>query len=239
MSGTESGHELWDLRTLARARRLCDWMFSEIRPAGARRAAEVGAGIGTFSERLLAAGVEDLLLVEPEPACAAELERLFADDGRVRVARESLPASPSLRARRRELDLVVCQNVLEHIEDDRSALAAMAAALRPGGRIFLLVPAHQRLFGSLDRAYGHFRRYGRSRLLDLAASADLDVDRLYSFNLPGILGWWVSGKRGSPRIAEGPLRAYDAAIRFWRPVEQRVRPPVGLSLILDATMPAR
>jgi hypothetical protein len=72
MSGTESGDELWDLRTLARARRLCDWMFSEIRPAGARRAAEVGAGIGTFSERLLAAGVEDLLLVEPEPACAAE-----------------------------------------------------------------------------------------------------------------------------------------------------------------------
>ena len=55
----------YDLDELAEANRLADWMFEQFRPVVADETAEVGAGIGTFTGRLLGAGVERLLLVEP------------------------------------------------------------------------------------------------------------------------------------------------------------------------------
>jgi SAM-dependent methyltransferase len=38
-------------------------------------------------------------------------------------------------------DVALCLDVLEHIEDDRAALRAVAASLRPGGRLLLTVPS--------------------------------------------------------------------------------------------------
>src|SRR5690348_5087189 len=58
--------ELWDLETLAGASRLGDWMFEHFALLVRGRTVEVGAGIGTFSERMLAHGVADALLLEPE-----------------------------------------------------------------------------------------------------------------------------------------------------------------------------
>jgi SAM-dependent methyltransferase len=229
--------ELWDLEQLAGARGLCDWMFAQVEDVVGPRVAEVGAGIGTFTGRLLDAGAEQVLAIEPEPACAAELSRRFGSDPRVQVASETLPQSPSLDALAGACDLVLCQNVLEHIEDDEAAVRAMGLALRPGGTLVLLVPAHPRLYGALDRGYGHFRRYDRARLRRLAGAAGLHLDRLYSFNLLGIAGWWAKNRRGASAIGAGSLRAYEALLRVWRPVEDRLDLPVGLSLIARASRP--
>jgi SAM-dependent methyltransferase len=228
---------LWDLENLARARRLGDWMFEQFPPFAGGEVVEVGAGIGTFSERLLAAGAESLLLIEPEGSCAHELRSRFAADPRVEVANDLLPDSAALEARAARADFVVCQNVLEHIDDDAASVAAMGAALRPGGRMTLLVPAHPRLYNRLDRSYDHHRRYTRSRLRGLIANAGLELDQLYSFNLLGVPGWWLNGLRRSPGIGNGSLRAYEAMLRAWKPIEQRVRLPWGLSLIAQATRP--
>ena len=83
--------ELWDLQRLAAARGLGDWMFDQYADRVGSDVVEVGAGIGTFTERLLARGAARVLAIEPEPACAAVLARRFGDDARVTVARELLP----------------------------------------------------------------------------------------------------------------------------------------------------
>jgi phospholipid N-methyltransferase len=71
---TGAHDELWDLENLREARRLCDWMFEQCSAHVGGEVAEVGAGIGTFSERLMALpSVTSLLLVEPEPAYAEAL----------------------------------------------------------------------------------------------------------------------------------------------------------------------
>jgi SAM-dependent methyltransferase len=206
--------------------------------AGAR-VVEVGAGIGTFSARLLDAGARELLLVEPEAACVVELERRFAGDERVQVRAELLPEAPSLRARAGQFDVALSQNVLEHIEDDGAAMAAMARAVRPGGRLTALVPAHPRLYGPLDRAYGHHRRYTRQRLRAIVERAGLHVDRLYAFNALGIPGWWARSRTGASDIGGAPLRVYEALLGAWRPIERRIDPPFGLSLIVHARRPAQ
>ncbi len=230
--------ELWDLVNLRRARRLCDWMYEQSLPFVGGEVAEVGAGIGTFSERLLGhPRVTRLLLVEPEHACARVLEQDFADDARVSIARETLPDSPALDRRAGRIDFLLCQNVLEHVSEEGPAVRAMAHALRPNGRLTLLVPAHPRLYGNLDRVYGHHRRYTRERLRAVIAGAGLEVEDLYSFNLLGVPGWWLNRGRRSPRISRTALIAYEAMLRLWQPVERLRRPPWGLSLVAQARKP--
>jgi SAM-dependent methyltransferase len=229
--------DLWDLHELARARRLCDYMFAQIPVRADDRVLEVGAGIGTFSERLLGAGASELMLVEPEASCAAELRARFGADTRVHVHAELLPDAPSLAGRDGEFDLALSQNVLEHIEDDSAATVAMARALRPGGRLVALVPAHPRLYGPLDRGFGHYRRYTRERLEMLADSAGLEIERIHSFNALGILGWIARNRTGGGGVGGAPLRVYELLLAGWRPVEERLNLPVGLSLILRARKP--
>lgn len=224
-----------ELEHLAAAERLCDWMFDSVVGQARGNVAEVGAGIGTFSARLLAAGAERLLLLEPEPSLAEELRRRFERDERVTVVPEPIPEAPSLRGGR--FDLVLCQNVLEHVDDDEAAVAAMAAALRPGGRLALLVPADPGLFGPLDLSYGHRRRYTAERIEELLRGAGLTTLELRHFNLLGIPGWWAKNRRPGARVGPRALAAYEALLPLWRPLEERIRPSRGLSLIARAERP--
>lgn len=230
----EAEDPFWDLEALYDARRLGDWMYEQFAPYVRGLVVEVGAGIGTFSERILSDSVDSLLLIEPEAPCAAELRRRIGDDPRVEVVSELLPASPALGARAQACDFVLCQNVLEHIDDDYAAVDAMADALRPGGVLTLLVPAHPRLYNELDRRYDHRRRYSRERIRGAVRGADLELERLYSFNALGVAGWWVNRSRTDARVSPRALRAYEELVRFWKPIESRFGTPFGLSLIAHA-----
>lgn len=238
MSTTEiDEREVWDLENLARARRLGDWMHEQFAPYVGPSAVEIGAGIGTFSQRLLDQGVEDLLLLEPEPACLRRLHERYGDDPRCTVLDELLPGSAALAARAGTVDFVLCQNVLEHIADDAASVQAMARALRPGGVLSLLVPAHPRLFGRLDELYGHERRYTRPAVRTLMADAGLELLDLRSFNALGIAGWITKSRVGEPTLDPRSLAAYERIVPAWRAIERRVRLPVGLSLVAHARRP--
>ena len=225
--------EIWDLENLKRARGLGDWVFEQFDEHVRGRVAEIGAGIGTYSERIAATGtVDDLLLIEPEPACAQRLRAQFPQ-----VAEEELPDAPSLKPHDR--DFIVALNVVEHIADDHGAAAAMARALRPGGVLTLLVPAHPMLYGKLDVKYEHQRRYTRERLREVVEQAGLEVIDLYRFNALGILGWVVKNRTGDPRLDPRSLAAYERLLPAYRfLVEDRLRPPLGLSLIVHARLAA-
>ena len=226
--------EIWDLQNLARARRLGDWMFSQFADLVRGRVVEVGAGIGTFSERLLGAGAQDLLLIEPEPSCADHLRARFASRAGVEIAAETVPGSPALRERSGSADFILCQNVLEHVDDQRGALSEMSDALAPGGALGLLVPAHPRLYGPLDRRFGHLRRYRRRDLAGLVRGAGLEVDRIYSFNALGVLGWVAKSTRRNPSLDPASLRAYELLLPLYRWIEQLHPPPFGLSYVVRA-----
>lgn len=229
----------WDLDELARAHRLCDWMFEQFSDSVAGTVVEVGAGIGTFSARILGQGVDRLALIEPDPRCADGLEQRFGADARVEIARQTLQDAAVLDRLQGEVDAVICQNVLEHIVDDGAAIRRMALALRPGGELVLVVPAHPRLYGALDRAYGHHRRYTRERLRDLFDDAELELNKLYAFNTLGLLGWITKYRSRRPRLSRRSLQAYELLLRGWRPIERRVAMPIGLSLIARGHRPAQ
>src|SRR5690349_21720540 len=147
------------LERMAAAPRFNRWMFARLRPWIGRRVLEIGAGIGNMSVLLLDhAAVDRVVLTDTEPYYLSRLRERFAGRAQVAVAELRLPArDPRLVAER--LDTVVCLNVLEHIEQDGAALGAMRDLLQPGGRLVLLVPSLRALYGTLDEALGHFRRY--------------------------------------------------------------------------------
>ena len=122
---------------------------------------------------------------------------------------------------------MLAQNVLEHIEDDGGAAAEVAASLRPGGRFGVLVPAHPRLYSALDTAYGHI---GATPARACAASwraPTCGCSELHSFNLLGIAGWWAKKVAGSTHLDPRSLSVYEQLVRVWRPVEDRLSPPLG------------
>ena len=81
------------------------------------------------------------------------------------------------------MDLVVAFDVLEHIEDDDSAVAHVFRALRPGGRYLVAVPCDPRLWSAHDEAVGHVRRYTRDGLESLLRRGGFEVDQLRSWNV--------------------------------------------------------
>jgi SAM-dependent methyltransferase len=127
------------------------------------RVIDFGAGAGTFAVPLAATGIK-VTCVEP-------------DDGlRVVLESKGLPAVPRLDALGPETaDYVYTLNVLEHIEDDVSALRELGRVLRPGGRLFVYVPAFQVLYTSMDRRVGHHRRYRLPDLIKKIRRAGFEV----------------------------------------------------------------
>jgi len=111
-------------------------------------------------------------------------------------------------------------NVLEHIEDDVGVLDRLRRALRPGGTLMVLVPAHQALYGPMDEQAGHHLRYSRSVLGDRMERAGLRVETTRYFNPLGALGWWVNAKVLKPKDLSSA--SVNAQIRFYDSVVQPV-----------------
>src|SRR5262249_51842312 len=118
---------------------------------------------------------ERLVLTETEPALLkvlqARTQQYFGEAAKnVSVgALELGRSSTDLDALKREaFDTIISFNVLEHVEDDRSAIRDLLAILRssdtPVRRLVSFVPAQAWAISDLDRYYGHFRRYSASRI---------------------------------------------------------------------------
>lgn len=216
------------LERLAIANRFNRWMYERISPWIGASVLEIGSGIGNLSQFF--ADRDRVVLTDTEPAYRTYLENRFPDRSRVSVVPLTLPDVPAELAAN-PVQSVVCLNVLEHIEDDRAALAAMRRLLTPGGHLALLVPALPWLYGTLDRALGHYRRYTRPLLRERFAEAGLGLRRLSYFNLAGITGWWLMGKVLRREVLPAAsLAAYEALVPLFR-LERLIPARVGLSLI--------
>ena len=113
----------------------------------------------------------------------------------------------------------------------------MRSLLQPRGRLVLLVPALQSIYGTLDTALGHYRRYGAQELREKMAAAGLRLVRLEYFNLGGVLGWWLTGRvLRRTIIPRGSLRLYDSMVPLFR-LERFLPWRIGQSLIAVGEVP--
>jgi 2-polyprenyl-3-methyl-5-hydroxy-6-metoxy-1,4-benzoquinol methylase len=141
-------------------------------------------------------------------------------------------------------DLICLFDVLEHIDDDRSALAALASLLKPGGSLLISVPAYQWLWGPHDESLHHKRRYRQGDLVRLCGETGLEVVRSTYFNsllLPVAMAARVWDKLRGGKQASGtrlPATPVNTGLKevfaFERHLLKRVSLPFGLSILAVA-----
>lgn len=222
-----------ELDALSGARNYYRWLLRRFAPYVGAEVVEIGAGTGTFSEFLLSLPqVTRLVAIEPSENNFPLLAERLARDSRAITVKGYLEGSAAPES----ADSLVAVNVLEHIERDGELLRHAWDTARTSATLLLFVPALPAIFGSLDAAFEHCRRYTRTSLSDRLQTAGWQVERLGYMNLPGIIPWFVAGKMlRRTSIGGAEARLYD---RFVVPVaaaiEDRISPPIGQSLIAIA-----
>jgi SAM-dependent methyltransferase len=170
--------------------------------SGSDMAIDFGAGTGSLSVAARRKGL-DVQCVEQDPALARRLREqnltVYADLAEVVDGSQ---------------EFIYSLNVLEHIENDRNTLEALYSKLKPGGRLFLYVPAYGVLFSSMDRKVGHFRRYRKGGLTQIARDAGFVIERA---EYADSLGFFVTliykmiGSRDGD-LSPATVRFYDGFI---------------------------
>jgi SAM-dependent methyltransferase len=116
----------------------------------------------------------------------------------------------------KKFDYVYTSNVLEHIEDDVSALKDLYGAMCPKGVIGIYVPAFPLLFSGMDTAVGHVRRYRRKELVAKVTAAGFKVDICHHADFIGFfasIALKIVGFKGRTNLGStASLKFYDAWI---------------------------
>jgi len=215
-----------ELEIIAEMPRYYDWITDTIRPHVGGRVVEIGAGIGSLSERLLPLS-DDLCLVEPSTYFNSVLHQRFG--GRADVF--NLEAS-----HRGRCNTVVMVNVLEHIKDDAAVLAGVRELLEKGGKLAVFVPALPFLYSKLDEVVGHYRRHLRQDLSALLGGAGFEVIDICYMDILGILPWWlVMTLLGNTTFNRRQVRLYDTVgVPLTQDIEGLFKPGIGKNVLAVA-----
>ncbi len=179
---------LWSDSTLVEPDRFNTWPFvSSLIPASGRRL-EVAPGL---RPRLPIEGTQFVDISAPA------LAKLRARGARVALSKvSSLPFSDAT------FDLVCALDIIEHVDDDDSALSELVRVLRPGGLLLISTPLHPVLWNSFDDFVGHRRRYEPLCLLEKLAQHRLVVERSAPFGMQPRSSrlldwgmWWMTHRR--------------------------------------------
>ena len=138
---------------------------------------EIGCGRGDVSAYLAAKGWTGSAIDYSEAAIALATATLRDFPGVV-VKQQSLANVTGAYS------CIILWDVLEHIEDDREALRAIAKLLNPGGHVLFAVPSNPREWRWDDDFYGHYRRYTVAEMSDKLTEAGLQSVMFWDFTYP-------------------------------------------------------
>ena len=211
-------------------------------PTGeALRILDIGCGTGAMLDELTAFG----------SVVGAD----FSEEA-LKFSRERRQSLPLVRADVRCLpfasdtfDVITAMDIVEHIDNDKAAMQEIRRVLKPGGRLFMTVPAYMSLWSEHDEALHHYRRYTAPGVKDLAQRTGLSVERLsYTVTtlFPAIWLYRQISNRMPKRRADGEKRAdivpvsppvnqaLLALLRWENKAVQRARFPFGLTVVCVA-----
>jgi SAM-dependent methyltransferase len=206
-------------------------MADVVRPYVGDRVLEIGAGIGNMSVNLMPRTV--YWATDVNPFYLNYLETLRASRPYMRVAYTDGAKANTFPAGQ-DFDTVVCLNVVEHISHDVDALRNIRDTLADGGVAIILVPFGPKLYGSLDEALGHCRRYTEEQLASIARQSGFQVEQILKFNRPGVPAWWLNGKvLRRKTFGLGQVRLLNVLTPIFRLIDPWLPlPPLSLIAIL-------
>ena len=220
----------------ARRRILAALVRREVQPPAGAKILEIGCGSGHNLSMLADFGHVDGLELDDEMRALSE-KRL----GR-KIMRSPLPELGEVKDK--SYDLIGAFDVIEHIDDDHAALAAIATKLKPGGKFMMTVPAHPWMWTAHDVANHHKRRYSKRALRALIDGSPMRLQKIGYFNsllFPLAVADRAAAKLrgkddGNVSLPPAPLNsALEAVFGAERYLVGRLPLPPGLSLFAVAS----
>jgi len=214
----DSGPDILD--SIGHARRFNRWMAETVSPYLGNEVLELGAGMGNLT-RLLARRRRRYIATDIDMEHLSRLRARLHHRPNIETAICDLAHTADFEAWRGKLDSVVCLNVLEHVDDDMTGLRNIYGCLKPGGRAVILVPQGSEVYGTLDEALGHYRRYSKSELAGKMKSVGYRVERILEFNRATYPGWYVNGRLLRRRyFSRFQLGVFDRLVWMWRRLDR-------------------
>jgi SAM-dependent methyltransferase len=116
---------------------------------------------------------------------------------------------------------IYTSNVLEHIEEDESALLDLWNAISPNGTLIIYVPAHQMLYTGMDVEIGHVRRYSRKDLKEKVISAGFEIESVTYADFLGFFATLVVKILGYRKVTKlGSLNSLLLYDKFLFPISR-------------------
>ena len=195
-----------------------DWLLSLVEPHLTGEIAEIGAGTGTMTGHLSEFG--RVTAFEPAESSFNVLRDRYREHDGIDVVRGGYEDVGDGK-----FDSALLSNVIEHIDDEAAALRTIWTALKPGGVVVFVAPAHALLMSGLDRRIGHHRRYRAKQFARRLEHAGFETVSSSYINPIGAIGWFITARllRLDP-TANRFLSHYD---RFVIPVSRAVTPLTG------------
>jgi SAM-dependent methyltransferase len=231
-SSVDAGHST--LESLSAAPGVARWTIEQFRPHLGSRVLEAGSGMGNLTAQLL--DRESLVVADIDERHLRSIEKRFGHLENIEALQGDLQDPSFYEGLPGEFDSVLCVNVLEHLDDPGVAVSEFYKTTRSGGKVLILVPAHEWLFSDADTALGHRTRYTEAGLRRLLDDAGFVVEDLYQFNRLGVLGWYTNKVFGRTDIAPWQARLFSFLLPLARLIEG-LRFLPGLSLIAIGKRP--
>lgn len=220
---------------------------------------DIGCGAGRHTFEALRRGAdavaldqnaEDLRGIDEMVEAMAEAGEIKRPDAPVTLNADAL----ALPFDDGHFDRVIASEILEHIPDDRAAIAEIARVIRPGGTVAVSVPRRwtEQICWALSDAYhevegGHVRIYRGSELVRLLTEAGLQPLGQHHAHALHSPFWWLRCAVGVEKETDANLltRSYhkllvwDLMKRPWltRTAERALDPVLGKSLVLYLAKP--
>lgn len=141
-------------------------ILKELHAVGVRSLVEVGAGSGDLALGLTSAGI-DVVAIEPLMS------------GCINISRHNVTTFCSTLEELKLPELAIpaygAFDVLEHLEHPENVVSEMHRTLVSGGYLFVTVPTGSWLWGHIDDALGHYKRYKKSEIEDLLAGQGFEI----------------------------------------------------------------
>lgn len=191
---------------------------------------EIGCGIGNFTNSLSKYGKVWAVDIQKEYV----IETKKQVNGKAQVGIGDIEKGKYFFSGQ-NFDNIICLNVLEHIKDDQAALNNLFKLLKTGGRLILLIPAHQFLYGEIDRSIDHYRRYNKSGICQMLERIGFKIEKSRELNFLGALGWFIAGRVLKETIVkQGDIKIFNLVAPIFLQMENLIEPPVGTSILVVA-----
>lgn len=218
------------LNVIEKADYFNEWMYNTISPNCNGKILEIGSGIGNISQFFIKEN-KDIILSDLRDNYCEILKEKYTNQ----VLKIDL-VHPNFDIEYSELlesfDSVFALNVVEHIENDITAIANCKKLLKIGGTLTILVPAYQWLYCDFDVELEHFRRYTKTNLNAIINKNQMQIKNTFYFNVIGILGWFWTGKILKKKtIPEGQMGLFNLLVPIFKLADFFTLRKIGLSVI--------